>query len=106
MTFESTTLLIMFGAINGVALLLLMVSQIGRTTAVGQRSRRPSLMRRRKRKREVEPSEGSSPPRLKGERKLAEDLARWRARAGGGENLPEEAGDCREDDIRSRGIVA
>jgi hypothetical protein len=102
MSFEPDLLLILFASINAVALLVLGVSRVGRPPAATIKESR----RARKQKRQsgestdyqdelikaAERSNNSDSFRLRGERRLAEDLARWREKKSSGEILPQAAG--------------
>ena len=108
MSIEPNLLLILFASVNAFALLVLGVSRVGRPPAVaGTDSRRSRKLKKKSSAsadyqdeliKAAERSANSDSFRLRGERRLAEDLARWRERTADGEILPQAADNRRGED--------
>jgi hypothetical protein len=108
MSIEPSLLLILFASMNAFALLVLGVSRVGRPpAAAGSGSPKPRKLKKKSSEsadyqdeliKAAERSANSDTFRLRGERRLAEDLARWRERKADGEILPRAAENSRDED--------
>ena len=81
--------------LNAAALLLLARAQLASRRVAAEPARSPR--RWAEAPAAAPPPPARRPARVRGEARLVERVARWRARAAGGESLPRAAESCRSD---------